>query len=119
MVLISLYDSQKENAHHETWAAECEGKVIGHVDLKASAFTNEGELEVTGLLLKEYWRTGLATEVFPALAQHVKRLHKTLVATVSPDNLPSVNLIEALGGELPDANVMFEGRTFLKFRLTR
>ena len=82
------------------WAVERldTGELIGDCGLTPQDVEGVTEVEIGYHLFPEQWHRGYATEAARACRDHAARLgHGRLVAVISPDNLPSRRVAEALG----------------------
>ncbi len=68
---------------------------IGHAELKPRA--GEAGLELVYFLDVAHWRKGYGTELVQALVAYGETLSPRLLATVDPDNAPSIRLLQKAG----------------------
>lgn len=74
------------------------GAFVGICGLVKSSL-DIGDAEVIYFFAKPYWGQGLAKEMLPALFEYGFRVHGLgkIIATIHPDNAPSVKVAEASG----------------------
>lgn len=70
---------------------EVEGRVVGHV----ASFVNEGQLEVTYWIDRQYWGRGVATGALSALLAEVR--DRPVHGRAAKDNLASIRVLEKCG----------------------
>lgn len=73
-------------------------EIAGHI----SCYPQEGELEVTYWLGKEYWGQGIATQALRRLLQEVS--HRPLFARAAKDNVGSVKVLQRCGFKVTGEN---------------
>jgi ribosomal-protein-alanine N-acetyltransferase len=79
------------------WAVEYKGQCAGHLELKETEFTANGELEVVYLLDKDFWGRGIMLEALPEILRFAAGLDQQVIATVDKGNGRSLRLLEKLG----------------------
>ena len=93
------------------YAAELDGEIVGHVELKRTDLTRTDEWELVYALARRAWGRGhgsaLAQWALATAHAHGKRV----IATASPDNRASLRLLAKLGLEV--AAERGDGRTRL------
>jgi RimJ/RimL family protein N-acetyltransferase len=96
------------------YAAELAGEVVGHVELKRTAHTREGEWELVYALARRAWGQGHGTALARWAFETAHAQAKRVIATVSPDNAASLRILESLG--LVVAEKLDEGTLLLRER---
>ncbi len=81
------------------WGIYKSDVLCGHLELKETEDTKENELEIVYMIHPNERRIGIMTEVLSLLKQNQIIWQKRIVATVSPENLPSIALLQKWGIE--------------------
>lgn len=79
------------------WAVYKDNVLCGHLELKQTEHTNEDELELVYIIHPDERRKGIMTEIFSLLKEEQKNWQKKTIATVNPDNSPSIALLQKWG----------------------
>jgi RimJ/RimL family protein N-acetyltransferase len=92
-------------------AAEFDGEIVGHVELKQTEHTREQEWELVYVLARRAWGRGLggALANWGVCTAHAHG--RRVIATVAPDNAASLRILDRLGFEV--ATRVWEGTTLL------
>ena len=78
-----------------------EGKVAGHI----ACYPEEGHLEVTYWLGREFWGRGLATQALERMLQMV--VDRPVFARAATDNIGSIRVLQKCGFEIVGRNKGF------------
>ena len=78
-----------------------EGQVVGHI----ARYPQEGELEVTYWLGKEFWGRGLATQALNRMLQLV--VNRPIFARAATDNIGSIRVLQKCGFKIIGNNKDF------------
>lgn len=96
---FEIYEGKFRGRHFEIWAVLYENNTIGHIELKQTNNTDEDELEVVYLLDKNFHGIGLMTEILQKINSYAGSHNKKLIATINPDNIKSLKVLEKTGIE--------------------
>ena len=79
------------------YAAELDGEIVGHVELKQTEHTREQEWELVYVLARCAWGRGLGSALakWGVRTAHAHRRH--VIATVAPDNRASLRMLDRIG----------------------
>lgn len=93
--------------HHEIWAVvsrQAPDLLIGHCELKQTANTAQGQLEIVYLLAPECWRLGYGRELLSLMVEYAFTHAgcRELIATVDPGNEASIHLLSTCGFQFVD-----------------
>ncbi len=97
--ILSIYEKSEEDRWFWIWAISDQGKMVGHFELKETQYTNEGELEIVYMIHPEERRRGIMKDVLGFLKEQQHLWNRRIIATVSPQNLPSLSLLDSWGIE--------------------
>ena len=93
------------------YAAELDGELVGHVELKQTEHTREQEWELVYLLAQRAWGRGLGSALASWGLRTAHAHGRRVIATVAPDNAASLRILDRLGFEV--ATRVWEGTTLL------
>lgn len=79
------------------WGIYTNKQLCAHLEMKETEHTNDGELEIVYMVHPEERRKGLMTAVLSLLKQQQKIWRKRIIATISPNNLNSIALLQKWG----------------------
>lgn len=115
--ILALYHSSPKKWFW-IWGIYRGSKLCAHLELKETDHTTPQELEIVYMVHPKERRQGLMTEVLTFLKQQQIVWQRRLIATLSPENLPSIQLLSKWGIEkeetLYDADT---GEKYLKLTL--
>jgi len=97
--IAGIYSGSLGTRHFEIWAIEFEGKLIGDFELKETANTLPGELEVVYMIDKPYWGMGIVPEILVDIIKYSTAMNKKIIATLNPENIQTVRVLEKAGIE--------------------
>ena len=95
--IMQLYEKPLADRHFEIWAIEIHKQLAGHFELKESEYTENDELEVVYMLYKIHWGQGLMPEILRAINAHAHTMNHQLIATIDPENMRTVRVLEKIG----------------------
>ena len=73
--------------------------LCGHLELKETEHTNKTELEIVYMIHPEYRKKGIMTAILSLVKNNQDIWNKKIIATLSPDNLASLKLLQKWGIE--------------------
>ncbi len=79
------------------WGIYKDDLLCGHLELKETENTNEGELEVVYMVHPEERRKGIMTEVLSLLKENQHSWKKRVIATVDKENQVSISSLKKWG----------------------
>ncbi len=97
--IFEIYNGVLSSRFFELWAIEFEGKMIGDFELKETDNTLPGELEVVYMIDKPFWGKGLVPEILREIIKYSASINKSVVATLNPENIKTVRVLEKIGIE--------------------
>lgn len=101
------------------WGIYQDQKLCGHLELKQSDHTEADELEIVYMVHPAERGKGVMSEVLEFLKQHQRNWQKRIIATVNPENRPSITLLKRWGIDEEKMLISREtGEQFLKLRLS-
>jgi len=71
--------------------------LCGHLEMKETEHTNDNELEIVYMMHPTERQKGVMTKVLSFLKQQQKSWGRRIIATVSPENINSIALLEKWG----------------------
>jgi len=117
--IFKIYETDK-GKWFWVWGIYNEGKLCAHLELKETVHTASDELEIVYMVHPLERRKGLMTEVLDFLKDHQHAWKKTIIATISPDNLASTALLQRWGIEKKELLTAEDtGEQYYKLFLTR
>ena len=93
-------------------------KLCGHLEIKETENTKEGELEIVYMIHPKERRKGIMSEILAFLKQKQKDWDRRIIATVSPENVNSIALLQKWG--VDEQEILFDketGKEYLKLIL--
>lgn len=101
------------------WGVYQHNQLCAHFELKETEHTLKDELEIVYMVHPAERGKGLMTEILSFLKVKQHDLQKRIIATVSPENVNSISLLEKWGVEKREVLKDDEtGKEYLKFLLT-
>jgi len=94
--IFNIYELQNDRIFW-IWGIYKEDVLCGHLELKETEFTNENELEIVYMVHPNYRRIGLISEVLSLIKSQKKIWKKNIIATVDPDNILSMKILQKWG----------------------
>ncbi len=82
------------------YAAESSGELVGHVELKRTEHTREGEWELVYLLARSAWGAGRGAALAAFGARMAHAHGRRVIATVARENAASLHILGKLGLEI-------------------
>jgi RimJ/RimL family protein N-acetyltransferase len=95
--IFEIYNGSLGERFFELWAIEYDGKFIGDFELKQTDNTAGNELEVVYMIDKPYWGKGLVPEILKEILVYSASMGKQVIATLNPDNIQTVRVLEKIG----------------------
>lgn len=79
------------------YAAELDGEIVGHVELKQTEHTREQEWELVYVLARRAWGRGLGSALASWGVRTAHAHGRRVLATVAPENAASLRILDRLG----------------------
>ena len=79
------------------YAAELDGEIVGHVELKQTEHTREQEWELVYVLARCAWGRGLGSALAKWGVRTAHAHRRRVIATVASDNAASLRILDRLG----------------------
>lgn len=95
--LLDVYEQPPTSETKLFWAIHQGQKLVGHVQLKPTDYTNKNELELVYMVHPDSRRKGLMTEVLNLIKQEQYRWKQQIIATIEFDNEISMRLLNNWG----------------------
>lgn len=115
--IFSIYTHDSERWFW-IWGIYEGSKLCAHLELKQTDDTNSNELEIVYMVHPEERRKGLMNEVLSAIKGNQDKWGKRMTATVYPDNIKSMALLEKWGIERSEVKINeSNGKPYLKLLL--
>lgn len=95
--IFKLYDEPAANETKLFWAIHEDKKLVGHVQLKPTIFTEGNELELVYMVHPDSRNKGVMNEVLALLKQVQAQWTTQIIVTIDFDNDISVRLMEKWG----------------------
>lgn len=100
------------------WGIYKSGQLCGHLEVKETVNTKNGELEIVYLIHPDERRKGIMTKILSLLKTHQKNWGSKMIATVHFDNLASIALLKKWGICKQEVLIARKtGRKYLKLTL--
>ncbi|MDB4655885.1 GNAT family N-acetyltransferase [Flavobacteriales bacterium] len=103
--IFNLYSEPETNETKLFWAIAEANKLVGHVQLKQTIFTEEDELEIVYMIHPDARNHGVMSEVLDFFKSNQQLWGKRIIATADFDNDISFRLLENWGIEKRDARI--------------
>ncbi len=100
------------------YAAEFDGEIVGHVELKQTEHTREQEWELVYVLARRAWGRGLGGALASWGVRTAHAHGRRVIATVAPENAASLRILDRLGLAVVD-RVWEDSTLLLRERDTR
>ena len=94
--IFKIYNSSDERWFW-IWGVYKGGQLCAHVELKETEHTASNELEIVYMVHPEERRKGLMFEILKAIKENQFEWGRTIIATVSPENKQSLDLLQQWG----------------------
>lgn len=94
--IFQVYE-RKDEKWFWIWGIFDEDELCGHVELKETEHTLDGELEIVYMIHPDKRRQGIMTDVLSSIKQQQQSWGKRIIASVSPDNVASISLLKKWG----------------------
>jgi len=116
--IFQLYKTSKKRWFW-IWGIYSNEELCGHLELKETEYTTDTELEIVYMIHPNERRKGIMSTVLSFLKGKQQGWQKRIIATVSPENLDSIRLLQKWGIEKTERLIDKEtGEIFLKLTLT-
>jgi len=117
--ILEIYEGENKRWFW-IWGIYQKNLLSGHLELKETTHTKAHELEIVYMIHPNERRLGIMTEVLALLKKQQTFWQKRLIATISPDNLASIALLQRWGIETEEILVNDEtGKEYLKLLLEK
>lgn len=101
------------------WGIYQNQRLCGHLEMKESLHTSSEELEIVYMIHPQARKRGLMTSVLTFLKENQQNWQRRIIATVNPENIASIALLEKWGIEKRVTLIDEEThRSYLKCLLT-
>lgn len=121
--IFKLYEKKDGARWFWIWGVYEEGRLCAHFELKETENTAENELEIVYMVHPAERKRGLMTAILAFLKRKQSVWNRQIIATVSPENIHSIALLEKWGiskkewvkveGEQPFLKVWLEQSEYL------
>lgn len=101
------------------WGIYQDQTFCGHLELKESVHTTPEELEIVYMIHPKHRKKGVMTEIFAFLKSNQHTWKRRIIATISPENIHSMALVQKWGIDQKEELTNEEtGKSYFKFILT-
>ncbi len=95
--VLQIYEKPQEERWFWIWGVYENNRLCAHLELKETEHTASDELEVVYMVHPDARRKGLMTEILDFAKQEQSTWRRRIIATVSPKNQASLQLLQKWG----------------------